>query len=97
MADGLMRGVAVYHDGTEHPYTIGASEQIKAARRYPDIALADLDKSSMAIEFIAFLIFESLKRQGDVSNVGFDTWCEGLADPGVSGDAEGESPAPRTD
>ena len=91
-----MHGTAVLYDGTEHPYIIGTAEQVKAARQYP-IGGDDLSNDSRAVEYIAYMIFCALKRQGDVVNIGFETWIETLADPGMATkDAEGESPAPPT-
>ena len=95
---GLMQGKAVYHDGSFHAYTIGASEQIKAARAYPEVTLDNLAGSSLAVEYVAFMIYSALKRQQDETavNIGFDSWAENLADPGLIEDPEGESLPPRT-
>ena len=91
-----MHGTAVLYDGSELPYVVGVAEQIKAARQYPIPADA-LGSDSRAVEYVAYMIFCALKRQGDVVNVGFDAWVETLADPGMANeDAEGESPAPPT-
>jgi hypothetical protein len=92
-----MHGTAVLYDGTEFPYVIGTAEQVKTARRYP-IPPDEFSGDSRATEFVAYLIFLALKRQGDVGEVAFEAWVETLADPGMvtKKDAEGESPAPPT-
>jgi len=91
-----MRGTAVLYDGTELPWVVGVAEQIKAARQFA-IPTDAMGTDPRSVEYVAYMIFCALKRQGDVANVGFETWVETLADPGMAHeDAEGESPAPPT-
>jgi hypothetical protein len=91
-----MRGTAVLYDGTELPWVVGAAEQIKASRQFK-IPTDEMGFDPRSVEYVAYMIFCALKRQGDVVNVGFETWFETLATPGMTnGDAEGESPAPPT-
>jgi hypothetical protein len=88
----LMKGTVVLADGVEHSFTAGPRERIKA-ERYLKISAADLQAGNIGEEYIAFLVFESLKREGTIdAGVSFDDFINlHLADYEV--DVQGESEA----
>lgn len=88
----LMKGTVVLRDESVHEFAAGPRERIKAERALK-VQPADLQAGKIGEEYVAFLVFESLRRDGVIpASSSFDEFIEDLLfDYEV--DAEGESEA----
>lgn len=88
----LLKGTIELTDGLERAFVAGPRERIKAERHFK-VGAADLEKGNIGEEYIVFLAFEALKRQGDIdAQISFDDFVDlHLADYEV--EVTGESQA----
>ena len=75
-------------DGTK-TVTVGPADLIRFERKY-DVGVTQFDAGNLRFEWLAFLAWAVLKRQGDTP-LDFDTWIdtlEGLTPVGAEGKDE---------
>ena len=93
MASSVIRGTVTLTDGRTLPFAAGMRERIKAERALK-VTAADLEAKQIGEEWIAFLMFESLRREGELENIGFEAFVDMLVDYEMSDDDEGNAVAP---
>lgn len=89
----LIRGKVTFQDGTVEVFVAGPRERIKAERSL-GIKPSDVENGQVGEEYIAFLMYEALKRVGKVpASCTFDTFIdEQLGDYEVDNDPESGAP-----
>ena len=89
----LVKGSVTFADGTTHPFTAGPRERIKAERQL-GIKTSDFSDGNVGEEYIVFLAYEGLKRDGTIpADRSFDDFIDAdLGDYEV--DVTGESQTP---
>lgn len=73
----LMKGTVTLTDGAEHAFVIGPRERIKAERQL-GIKPADMKAGQVGEEYLSFLIYEALKREGIVTAKSYDEFIDDL-------------------
>jgi len=92
MASTLMRGNVTLADGTTHEWTAGPRERIKAERAL-GTKLTDMKGGNIGEEYLAFVAWASLQRQGVAAAAGtFDEFLDHLDDWEIDASAESEAP-----
>lgn len=71
----LIKGTVSLTDGTKETFAAGPRERIKA-ERVLKLNPQDLQDGKAGEEYLAFLIFESLKRVGKLEGVSFDAFID---------------------
>lgn len=88
----LMKGTVTLTDGTEHVFVIGPRERIKAERAL-GIKPSDMKNGEVGEEYLSFLIYESLVRDGKLNGESYDEFIDKfIADYEVSADPESVTP-----
>lgn len=88
MSSTVIKGNITFTDGRVVEWVAGPRERIKA-ERILKVRPSDLRDGNAGEEYFAFLIFEAVKREGELANVTFDQFIEDyLADYDVSSDPE---------
>lgn len=94
MAATFMSGTVTLTDGSLHTWKAGPRERIKA-ERVLGIRVSRIAEEGFSEEYLAFLIFESLKRDGVelVQGATFDAFIDQVLDD-YEADASPESETP---
>jgi hypothetical protein len=89
----LMKGTVTLADGSEVTWTAGPRERIKAERAL-NVKASDLQNGDVGEEYIVYLAYEGLKREGKVaSDLTYDAFLdEHLGDYEVSANPESQTP-----
>lgn len=88
----LIRGTVTLADGTVEQFVAGPRERIKAERGLK-IKPSDVEAGNVGEEYIVFLVFESLKRDGKFTDCSFDDFIDKhLGDYEVDTDPESAAP-----
>ena len=90
MASTLMKGSVTLADGSTHDWTAGPRERIKAERAL-GIKPSAITEGGIGEEYIAFLVWASLERQGITLGT-FEEFLDTLEDYEVSPNPESEAP-----
>lgn len=93
MAATLMSGTVTLTDGSVHAWKAGPRERIKA-ERVLGIRVSRIAEEGFSEEYLAFLIYESLMRDGDLEpDCTFDLFIDQVLDD-YEADASPESVTP---
>ena len=88
----LIKGTAWLRDGSEERFVAGPRERIKAERALK-VTPTDIEAGNVGEEYIAFLVYEALRRVGKLGDVGFDAFIdEHFEDYKVDDDPESQAP-----
>ncbi len=92
MASSLMKGSVTLTDGKTLPFVSGARERIRAERQL-GVKAADMKDGNIGEEYLVFLMFEALRRDGHFAEVSFDEFIDKhLSDYDVQTDPEPATP-----
>jgi hypothetical protein len=92
MASSLMKGTVTLTDSSKVSFVIGPRERIKAEREL-GVKANDLKEGNVGEVYLAYLIFEAVRRGGRLEGVTFDQFVdEHLADYEVEADPESVTP-----
>lgn len=92
MASSLMKGTVTLTDSSKMAFAIGPRERIKAEREL-GVKVGDLKDGNVGEVYLAYLIFEAIRRDSRFEGVTFDKWVdEHLADYEVDANPESVTP-----
>lgn len=87
----LIKGTVTLTGGATHGFVIGPRERIKAERAL-GIKPSDMKDGKVGEAYLSYLIFEALKREGELADVDYDTFIDKhIADYEVASDPESQT------
>lgn len=92
MASSLMKGSVTLTDGSTLPFVSGPRERVKA-ERVLGVKAVDMRDGKIGEEYLVFLMFEAVKRDGHLVDVSFDDFIDKhLSDYDVQSDPDPATP-----